>query len=350
MSISVNTKSDFFQKTILIFIFLCFPSTVLYKAFGFSLPDSLHVQTWTGAQISDQKPSGLKSIASGIIDAWLTHNFSDKLFYRVYLDATPSFPTSLIEEAALGYHNAGFTVKGGMLSNHIGRASIYKPFSIFNQFTRTSVVWDSYGFGASVDGKMGGMTLGGSALLNLQETGSAHILWTIVNKAAVSDRMLIGIQTAELETQDNDLILGNDLNISFNFLKFHIAGKYCAYQGYGNITMKPGYLTELLGEAGLTVNPRFTLNCMAYYKEFNKSYSFRLIRTGIDSQFLLLTWLGLYGGYEYQKSMNTVSRVPQAGISIIPVARRTLIRIGEETTITGTGRLPRASAILWFEL
>ena len=74
-----------------------------FQLHAFSLPDSLHVQLWAGAQITDQKPAGLKANESGIIDAWMSHFFTDALFCTVYLKGTQDLSVPFIEEASLGY-------------------------------------------------------------------------------------------------------------------------------------------------------------------------------------------------------------------------------------------------------
>ena len=80
---------------------------------------------------------------------------------------------------------AKLTAKAGFLSTHLGRAEMYKPFSVFNQFTRTSAVWDSYGFGFGLNTEFGDMAIGSAATINTSENGAADILWTAVNNAAV---------------------------------------------------------------------------------------------------------------------------------------------------------------------
>jgi hypothetical protein len=63
---------------------------------------------------------------------------------------------------------------------------------------------------------------------------------------------------------------------------------------------------------------------------------------------MILPWLGPYGGYEYQRDMNTESYVPEIGIAVAPVRNISLIRIGWESTISGVAPLDRITALLWF--
>jgi hypothetical protein len=313
-----------------------------------SLPDSLHVQLWGGAQISNQKPAGLKGNESGIIDAWITHHFTDAVFCTAYLKGTRDFPTPFIEEASLDYRRNDFTARAGMLSTHIGRASLYKPFSVFNQFTRTSVIWDSYGFGLALDSRPGAMGLGGAATMNSRENGAAHVLWTAIDNAAVTERALVGIQTGELDNQDNSLTIGNDLTATLKPFELHVAAKYMAYQGYGNPTIKPGRLFELFGEARVVPVSPLTISGMLYYKDFKKAYSFHSLQCGLDAQYLLLRWLGMYAGYEYLQSMAVGSHIPAVGVAIAPFSDRALVRCGWESTITGVANLNRITALVWF--
>jgi hypothetical protein len=319
------------------------------SAAEFSMPESLHVQFWGGAQISNQKPAGLKGNESGIIDAWITHFLAaDAVFCTVYLKGTRDFPTPFIEEASLGYRRNDFTARAGMLSTHIGRASLYKPFSVFNQFTRTSVIWDSYGFGLALDQRFGAMGLGGAATMNSRENGAAHVLWTAIDNAAVTERALVGIQTGELDNQDNSLTIGNDLTATLSPFGLHVAAKYTAYQGYGNPTIKPGRLFELFGEARVVPVSPLTISGMLYYKDFKKAYSFHSLLCGLDAQYLLLRWLGMYAGYEYMRSMTVGSHIPSVGVAIVPVSNRALVRCGWESTITGVANLNRIIALVWF--
>lgn len=342
-------------------IFLFCLLTTIPSVFGLSFPDSLHVQLWGGGQISDQRPAGIKGNESGIIDAWMTHCFSDAVFCTVYLKGAQDFPTPFIEEASLGYRHNTFSARGGMLSTHIGRASLYKPFSVFNQFTRTSVVWDSYGFGASLDVWLGGMGLSGAATLNVRENGAAHILWTAVNNAAICERVLIGVQTANLDNQDNSLTVGDDISLSLPPLDMHFAAQYTAYQGYGNITIKPGNLVEAFGEARVVPVVSLSLSAMVFYENLEKGYllvnsgsskleySFQSLLCGIDAQYMAISWLGFYTGYEYQRDMRTVTHVPEAGLAISPFAHCTLVRVGWESAVTGKAALNRIVGVLWFE-
>ena len=330
-------------------IYLTFLLTVAFQLHAFTTSDSLHVQLWGGGQISDQQPAGLKGNESGIIDAWVKHFFTDAIFCTVYLEGTQDYPTPFIEEASLGYRHDDFSARAGMLYTRLGRATLYKPFSVFNQFTRTSVIWDSYGFGLALDSRFGGMGLSGAATLNSRENGAAHILWTALDNSVVTERVLVGVQTGELETQDNSLTAGNDLTVTLKPVDLHIAAKYCAYQGYGNPTMKPGYLVELFGEARVVPVSSMTLSGMFYYENFKKSYAFHSILSGLDAQYMMLCWLGMYAGYEYLRQSNDVgSHVPQLGIAIVPVSDRTIFRIGVESTITGEAYLNRITALLWF--
>jgi hypothetical protein len=326
-----------------------------------SPPDSMHAQVWAGAQISDQPAAGLKGEESGMVDAWMTHAFTDAVFCRLYLRATPTFATPVVEEASLGYRHANFTAKAGMLSTHVGRALLYKPFSVFNQFTRTSVVWDSYGFGASVDAGFGAMGLSGAATMNGRENGAAHVMWTAVNNALVCERVLAGIQTANLYNQDNNLTVGDDFTLSFAPLDVHVAAQYSAYQGYGNPTIKPGHLVEAFGEARLVPIAQVSLSAMVFYENFDKGYlfvnnpsqnleySFQSLLCGIDAQYMPISWLGVYGGYEYQQDITIGTHAPEAGIAIEPVHNRTMVRVGWQSTIVGKAATHRASGIVWFE-
>jgi hypothetical protein len=320
----------------------------------------LHAEVWGGAIVSDQVPAGLKSSESGIVDAWASHSFTDAIFCQVYLRGTPSFPTPFVEDAFLGYRSKVVSAEAGFLSTHIGRAELYKPFSVFNQFTRTSAVWDSYGFGLGANAEFENMGLAGAATLNTDENGAADVLWTAVRGAAVCNRVLVGIQTANLVNQDNSLILGDDLTLNFSIFKAHVSVGYTAYQGYGNPTIKPGNQFEFFGEAKYTPLRNLWLSAMAFYQDYTKGYLFvstpsaqleyslQTLRCGLDAQYMAISWLGPYAGFEYQGSGTTGSQIPEAGVAIVPVADRTLIRIGWESTITGPAQLSRLAAIVWF--
>jgi hypothetical protein len=331
-----------------IFIAAAILAAAAFQLHAFSLPDSLHVQLWGGGQIIDQQPAGLKGSESGIIDAWAAHYFTNALFCTVYLEGAQDFPTPFIEEASLGYRHNGFDARAGMLFTHVGRAILYKPFSVFNRFTRTSVIWDSYGFGLALDQQFGSMGISGAATLNSRENGAAHVLWTALDRKAIAERVLVGIQTGELATQDNSLTAGNDLALTFEPLEVHVAAKYSAYQGYGNVTMKPGHLAELFCEARVIPVAPLSLSGMVYYEDYSKSYSFRSLLAGLDGQFMMLRWLGMYAGYEYQTSNNVGSSVPEIGMALVPAEGRTLFRLGVESTITGDASINRITAVVWF--
>lgn len=330
------------------------------RAAVLGLPDTLHAQVWGGLLVSDQEPAGLRSSESGIIDAWATHSFTDAVFCRLYLRGTPSFSTPFVEEASLGYCAANFTARAGFLSTHIGRADLYKPFSVFNQFTRTSAVWDSYGFGFGADAGLGSMAIAGAATINTNENGAADVLWTAAHNAVVCDRFLVGIQTANLENQDNSLTVGDDFTLDIPTFRAHVSAGYTAYQGYGNPTIKPGNQFEVFGEAQYGPLARLSLSAMAFYEDYRKGYMFvstpsatleyslRTLQCGLDAQYMTIRWLGVYAGLEYQESMSTGSQIPEAGIAIVPCAGRTLIRLGWESTITGSAYLNRVAAIVWF--
>lgn len=332
------------MKTSFIFCILALASFQLH---AFTLPDSLHVQAWAGAWISLQQPAGLKAYEAGIVDASIAHAFTDAVFCRVAVRGTLSFPSPFFEEVSLGYSYKGFTARGGMLSAHVGRASLYKPFSAFNPFVRTSVVWDSYGFGVALDQRLGGTTLSGAATINSRENGSAHVMWTALDNGVVAERVLAGIQTQELDNQDNSLTVGNDFYLTLSSFAAHAAAKYSRYQGYGNITMKPGYLTELFAEARFIPFQKLSLSGCGYYKEFNKAYYSNFMMAGLDAQYLVFGWLGAYAGYEYQESLEMSSHIPGLGIALSPVAGRTLVRVGWESTITGAAHLNRIIGLLW---
>jgi hypothetical protein len=322
--------------------------------------DTVHAEVWGGALVSDQPPSGLKGSESGLLDAWASHSFTDAVSCRLYIRGTPSFATPFVEEASLGYRREGFTAKAGFLSTHLGRAELYKPFSVFNRFTRTSAVWDSYGFGFCLYGRPGGMGLGGAATINNRENGCAHVLWTAGNNTFVCNRAFVGIQTSNLDNQDNSLTVGDDFTLALRTFSAHVSAGYTAYQGYGNPTIKPGNQFEVFGEAKFAPLSRLSLCAMAFYEDYKKGYLFvstpsttleyslQTLLCGLDAQYMAMPWLGLYGGYEYQQSMNTGSHIPEIGVAVVPVADRTLIRVGWESTIIGAAHLNRIAAILWF--
>jgi|WetSurMetagenome_2_1015567.scaffolds.fasta_scaffold00572_14 hypothetical protein len=327
----------------------------------FGSRDSLHAQVWAGAQISYQKPAGVKGLESGMVDVSLAHWFTDAVSCRLYLRATPSLDAPLVEEATLGYRHGRFAVKAGMLSTHVGRAALYKPFSVFNRFTRTSVVWDSYGFGLDLGGEIGPMRLSGAATLNGRENGAAYLLWSAVDNPTVCERVLVGIQTAELDNQDNSLTVGDDFTLSTRPFGFHAALKYTAYQGAGNPTMKPGRDIQVLGEARMFRASPFTLSAGAFYENYERGYlfvsspatllrySFESALCGLDAQYMANSWLGFHAGYEFQYNAGTASHVPEAGVTFVPVADKTLIRVGWESTIRGVATIHRVTGIVWFE-
>jgi hypothetical protein len=211
------------------------------------------------------------------------------------------------------------------------------------------VIWDSYGFGLAVDSRLGSMGLGGAATINSRENGAAHVVWTALDNSVVTERVLVGIQTGDLDNQDNSLVAGNDLFLSIKPCDIHLAAKYAAYQGYGNPTIKPGHNAELLMEAKAVPFPLLSVSGILYYENFNKSYSFHSLLCGCDLQYLFIRWLGMYAGYEYlRQSIDIGSHVPQIGMAIAPVADHTLFRIGLESTITGKAYLNRITALLWF--
>jgi hypothetical protein len=326
---------------------ICILALASFQLHAFTLPDSLHVQAWAGAWISLQQPAGLKAYEAGIVDASIAHSFTDALFCRVAVRGTLSYSSPFFEEVSVNYRYKGFTVAGGMLSAHVGRASLYKPFSAFNPFVRTSVIWDSYGFGLALDQRLGAMDLCGAAAINSRENGSAYLMWTPLSSGAVSERVLAGIQTQELDNQDNGVTAGNDFSLTLSSFAAHVAAKYSYYQGYGNITMKPGSLAELFAEARFIPFQKLILSGCGYYKEFNKAYYSNLMMAGLDAQYMTFGWLGAYAGYEFQKSLDTRSHVPELGIALSPVAGRTLVRVGWESTITGAAHLNRIIGLLW---
>jgi hypothetical protein len=332
------------MKTSLITCILALASFHLH---AFTLPDSIHVQAWAGAWISLQQPAGLKAYEAAIVDASITHSFTDAVFCRAAVRGTPSFSSPFFEEVSLGYRYKGVTVRGGMLSAHVGRASLYKPFSAFNPFVRTSVIWDSYGFGLALDQRLGGATLSGAAAINSRENGSAYLLWTPLDNGVVVERVLAGIQTQELNNQDNSVTAGNDFSLTLSSFAAHAAAKYSWYQGFGNVTMKPGFLTEVFAEARFIPFQNLSLSGCGYYKEFNKAYYSNLMMAGLDAQYMAFGWLGAYAGYEYQKRLDTRTHIPELGVALSPIAGRTLVRMGWESTIAGAAHLNRIVGLLW---
>ena len=156
------------------------------------------------------------------------------------------------------------------------------------------------------------------------------------------------------------MTVGDDLTLALRTFQAHVSAGYTAYQGYGNITIKPGSQVEIFGEATYIPFARLSLSAMGYYMDYMKGYIFvstpstpfeyllRTLQCGLDAQYMAIEWLGIYGGYEYQQNMNTGSHIPAVGIAVVPVADRTLIRVGWESTIVGSAQLNRVAAIVWF--
>jgi len=320
------------------------------SASEFSFPDSLHVQVWGGAQASDQNAAGIKGNESGILDAWVTHAFTDAVFCKVYIKGSPTYTTPFIEEASLDYMKNGFSAGFGLMSTHIGRAMYYKPFSIYNQFTRISVVWDSYGFGFDLSKDMGGVNVSGSATLNTRENAAAHVMLTIANNQTFCNKLIAGIQTGDIDYQDNFFVIGNDACISIQPFDIHCAVKYQEYQGFGigNTTMKSGHDFELMTESRYRATQSLDICAMIYYQNFDKSFYYDLAQVGFDATYMVVPWIGMYGGYEYQNSLDIVSHVPELGVAITPNVKHSLIRLGVESTMTGNVHIDRLVGSLWF--
>ena len=112
--------------------------------------------------------------------------------------------------------------------------------------------------------------------------------------------------------------------------------------------MKPGHFAELFCEARAVPVTALTFSGMVDYQDYKKAYAFRSLLGGLDAQYMMLRWLGMYAGYEYQQSGNVGSQVPQIGVAVVPISDRTIFRIGMESTISGQAYLNRVSALLWF--
>jgi hypothetical protein len=318
-----------------------------YQVFALTLPDTIAVQASSGAWVSLHEPSGLKAYEAGIVDAAISHSFSDATFCRVAVRGTLSLTSPFFEEASIGWRYKRFSGRGGMLSTHVGRATLYKPFSAFNPLVRSSVVWDSYGFGFGLDQRVGNGAISGAATINSRENGSALIMWTAVDNGVVCQRLLAGVQTQELDNQDNSVTFGDDVVFTLRSFEAHVAIKYAYYQGWGNNTMKPGSLAELFAEARLIPLQELTLSGCVYFKEFNKAYYSNLLREALDAQYMLWKWIGVYGGYEFQKSMETVTHVPEIGLACAPLSGRALIRVGWESSIVGASNIDRIIGLVW---
>jgi hypothetical protein len=311
--------------------------------------DSLNIQVWTGSAAIQQTPVGLKGNVSGIVDAKIQHQFTKFLYSELALQLSPTYTMILLDKASLGFQRNGFTINSGLLSTHIGRAILYKPFSVYNQFTRSSVIWDSDGFGVVLSQKFihSGMESGFS--LSNRESGSVYLISTVRSNRFITDHSLIGLRTSEIEYQDNSLTIGNDFKIVINnILTLHSAIKYCLFQGYGNSSIKPGYDFVLFNETKSVIQQRITLNTMIYYKESEKSYTYYKFNCGVNGEYMFLPWLGIYTGYEYQKSMNVDLHIPEIGLSINPLPSTMCIRIGGESVRQGLSHLNRAMAVVWY--
>ncbi len=328
-----------------VFSILCFFSASLASEFSF--PDSLHVQVWAGAQATHQNAAGTKGNESGIVDAWLGHAFTDAVFCKVYIKGSPTYTTPFIEEASLNYRQNGFSAGFGMMSTHIGRALYYKPFSVYNEFTRTSVIWDSYGFGLDLSRNMGIVNISGAATLNTRENTAGHVMLTVANNASFCNKLMAGIQTGDLVYQDNSLTIGDDACVSFQPFDIHCALKYRAYQGFGNATMNSGYDFEILTESRYKITQSLDLCAMLFYENFDKAFSYTTGKVGLDATYMFLSWMGLYGGYEYQSSFDIVSHIPELGVAVTPNVNHSLIRLGAESTMTGNVRMDRLVGSLW---
>jgi hypothetical protein len=337
-------------KTATVFITACIVVLLISgSSQSLGLSDSLHLQVWTGAQAIYQEPVGLKGNASGIAEAKIKHTFSRRIYAELALDFSSTNPQFFLENASIGFKNDGFKIQGGMMSERIGRAIYYKPFSIYNKFARSSIIWDSNGFGVDAQQLFTHTGIEGAITLNSRENGSAYFICSASDNKIIADQFLIGLQTGEVDYNDNCLTLGNDLKIDFNKpLALHCAVKYCRYQGFGTPPAKPGYDFELLNETKSTILKGFTLSTMVYYKEFQKNYDVSIFQCGINGEYMVYRWIGVYAGYEYQTSMDAVLNIPEAGLSICPIQNAMTIRIGGESVRKGDASINRLSAVVWY--
>lgn len=314
------------------------------------LSDTIHIQVWTGAAAIQQTPVGLKGNVSAIVDANIRHFFSNHIYSEIALQCSPSYTIVVLDKALVGFVRNGFTISSGLLSTHIGRSSLYKPFSVYNQFTRSSIIWDSDGFGGFLRQQFLHSGIEGAVTLNNRENGSAYLMHTFTNNTTITNHTIIGLRTSEIEYQDNSLTIGNDLKVDLTkILSLHCAVKYCVFQGYGNSTVKPGYELELFNETKSTIAQLFSVTTMFYYKESDKSYSYNKLNCGINGEFMFFPWLGLYTGYEYQKSMNVDLHIPEAGLTIKPLPAAICIRVGGESVRRGITHINKVMAVVWYD-
>jgi len=328
---------------IISFIFLFY-----IKSFALSPNDSLNLKAYSGAWISYHSPSGLKAYNAAILDAFFSHKFTEPIFIDIAVRATNLIYQPFFEEVCAGYKSNKILLKAGMISKHIGRAAFYKEFSVFNSYIRNSAVWDSYGFGFNFDKflSFGKVSLLGS--INQKENGNACLIFNITKAQKIYQNFLIGIQTQELNTNDNAFVVGDDFYLLLEIFNFHFAAKYMQYQGWGNKTIMPGYEWEILTECKIIPFRFLILSGLLNWQEFNKAYYTNTLKLGADIQWNTFKWLGFYAGGEYLKCLNTKTYCPQLGISVFP-NKNILFRIGYESTIVENALINRGIGILWLE-
>jgi hypothetical protein len=316
---------------------------------GVFLPESLHVVVSAGGQAIIQETTGLKGNESGIFQAGMAKAFSREIFARLRISGSRSLTVPVIEDASVNFKVKGLSGSFGMLSTRMGRAGIYRPFSVFNRFTRESVIWDSWGFGTSLSQQLGAFNLGGAATLNYRENAAVHMLLEFSPGSVFTNRLLFGIQSCDLDFMDNFAVFGNDAYLALRLLHVHCSVKYQIFMGYGNVSIEPGNVFEFFTEAGLSPAQSLTLSAMAYYKKLSKNYDLTTVQTGIDVSWMFLRYVGIYGGYEFQNSGNIASHIPTAGIDVIPGIPFSRIRIGLEHSYSDNVRIERLTAIVRFE-
>jgi len=313
-----------------IFIFLhCASATAL------SSRDSLSCEMTGGAALTFFHGSGAKASENGLLIGSLDHAFSDNVhaLFAVRCGATGS---PLIEEAAIQWQSRQTHLSGGFLSNRYGFDKLYRPHSLFNFLFDKPVLWDMYGFGATLNQRFSrGLGMTAASSINSRESGQAHLMLAM-DLPRVQAGVLFGVQTYTIENQDNSLTGGFDVCAQRAWFQVHATLKYVDYRGFGhssNPTMVPGKSTTGFLEFSALPVSDFELCGMSYYQISQKRFNHEFFFEGLDVSWMLLTHFGLGGGCEWQKDDDILSLMPRLFFRAVPVRNHTDIRISLMPTI-----------------
>lgn len=321
------------NNTVLLILFLF---ALHSRAVVLSSRDTLETTLIGGASVTHHEPSGAKASESAMIRASAHHIFSDNLYTKISIKGSRSLYTSFIEQGYIAWYKKGFTAAGGILTNRYGRCSLYKPERIDNPLFEKWILWDVYGFGASMGKEISKSKLQGAVTLNNRESGAIHLLYQLQLNHFQSV-ILGGFKSYSIENQDNCITVGSDVFISWEVFKMRMVAKYDRYIGFGselNTTMKPGNLITGFTELKVNPFPFLEVSMLAYVKSLDKLISHTSILWGGIFEYMPVKWLGVGGGAEFLTNESVLTTTPEIFFTIRPVKEYASINVCFKTSKT----------------